>query len=79
MIPIADDNGTSIFHISYEQTFMSHFGATKLLISNVENQLNDSATLISTCQGQDIEILTLQTSYDTLVSQVSTLTGNSTN
>ena len=52
-----------------DQLNKAHFGATKQLITVVDNQQ-------STIQGQAVQIQTLQTSYDTLISQVSTLMGS---
>jgi hypothetical protein len=55
-----------IYHVNYDQTFLSHFGATQLLISTVEAKQ-------STIRSQEIQILTLETTFNTLFSQVSTL------
>jgi hypothetical protein len=66
---------------------MSHFGATQLLISTVESvaentQAQESTLKFlqesqsqqeSTLQGQNLEIITLISSYQSLITQVSSL------
>ena len=62
LISLADDTFGTVIHINYDQPFMAHLGATQLLMSTVEAQV--------------VEIQTLENSYATLMSQVSTLLGN---
>ena len=76
---------TNILNLNYDQIFMSHFGATQLLISTVESVaentqaqestlkfLQESQTQQeSTLQGQNLEIITLISSYQSLITQVS--------
>jgi len=78
-----------IYHVNYDQTFFSHFGATKVLISTVEGQAVYKSTLksaieryqsleqniLSTNQSQAIEIQTLESSYEILMSKVSSFIG----
>jgi hypothetical protein len=72
-------------NLNVDQIFKAHFGATKQMLtvsdnqqSTIQGQQTETQVLLSTTQGQSIQILTLQTSYDTLLSQVSTLIGKST-
>jgi hypothetical protein len=70
---------SSIMNMNFDQIFLSHYGATQFLISTVENQQTTYADLQSqtykqdsTIQGHDNQIMTLLSSYETLLSQVST-------
>jgi hypothetical protein len=76
---------TEVLNLNYDQIFMSHYGATQLLISTVESvtesTYSQESTLKSlqelqsqqesTVQGQNLEILTLVSSYQSLITQVS--------
>jgi hypothetical protein len=76
---------TSILNLNYDQIFMSHFGATQLLISTTEglitqtqqqesslqNLVSAQSQQESTLQGQTLELETLLSSYQTLVTQIS--------
>jgi hypothetical protein len=70
VIPIDD-----IYHVNYDQAFLSHFGTTQFLISTVDGRALENEQLFSTTQGKSVQIQTLRDSYETLVSQVSTLMG----
>ena len=69
---------TNIMNLNFDQIFMSHYGATQLLISTVEQQQSTFQSLQlqtqeqeSTIQSYNAQILTLFSSYETLVSRFS--------
>ena len=70
---------SNVLHLNFDQIFLSHYGTTQLLLSTVENQQTTLSYMQlqtdqqeSTIQGQNTQILTLISSYQSLFSQVST-------
>jgi hypothetical protein len=70
---------SNIMHLNFDQIFLSHYGATQLLISTVENQQTTYADLQaqtgqqeSTLQSYNNQFMTLLSSYETLLSKLST-------
>ena len=72
------DLSSNILNLNYDQIFLSHYGATQLLISSVEGYESSISILQnikqqqqSTLQGQQEELLSLANSYESLISKVS--------
>ena len=76
------DLSTSIMNLNFDQVFLSHYGATQLLMSSVEGYQNSISSLQtielcqqSTLEGQTSLLLTLANSYGSLISKVSSFVG----
>jgi hypothetical protein len=77
-----EDLSSNILHLSFDQIFLSQYGTTHLLISSIENYQSSIYFLQnvklqqqSTLQGQQIELLSLGNSYESLISKVSSFIG----
>jgi len=77
-----EDLSSVVLNLNFDQIFLSHYGTTQLLLSSIESyesSINILRTVKlqqqSTLQGQQLELLSLENSYETLISKVSSFVG----